>query len=143
MYCSIEDAWGKDFNQDSKDVDSDKPKEFKQNEYKVRETFDTSDSESSINFKQRKKLHKQYLKLHEMFGDEEKENKVCLAVNTHINTCSICRNRYLKRIEDETNSFSLPSISSIINKLNKNSDAVTIFLICIMILLIIKLFNKN
>mgnify|MGYP003385916642 CR=1 FL=1 len=142
MYCTIEDAWGQDFNQDAKDVDSDKPKEFIDQEYKLKETFD---SETNSEPKQRKNLHKQYLKLKEMFDDSEKESKVCLAVNTHINTCSICRNRYLKRMNEHSSmptmpSFSIPSISQL---MHRNSDAVTIFLICIMILLIIKLFNKN
>lgn len=143
MYCSIEDAWGSDFNRESKPVESDKPAKLNTKSNKsisVRENFnDTTETDVE------QQLYDQYLKLKNKFDNDDK-NKVCNAVNKHIKTCATCRARYLQAQQSAqtSNQFSLnlPSVSSITNKLNENSDAVTLILICILILLIIKLFNK-
>jgi hypothetical protein len=131
MYCSIEDAWGSDFNNDVKSVDSDKSEEFKAREYKL--------DESPVN---ERKQYMQYMQLKEKFGNPENhDDKVCIAVNTHINKCATCRARYMKNLQRP--SISISTISEqIMEKINNNSDTVTLILICIMILLIIKLFNK-
>ena len=79
--------------------------------------------------------------LKEKFGQNEKgiDDKVCIAVNTHINQCATCRARYLK----QSVPFSISrTIEEVLSKFQTNSDTVTVILICIMILLIIKLFNR-
>ena len=131
MYCSIDDAWGSDFNKDSKYSDSDKTEEFKQREYTLTESSDESANRSE------KQAYSQYMKLRERFGEDE--DKVCIAVNTHINKCATCRARYLSSIQRPS---LLPSIDTIMEKINNNSDTITIILICIMILLIVKLFKS-
>lgn len=133
MYCSIDDAWGSDFNKDSKYSDSDKTEEFKQREYTLTESSDDSANKSE------KQAYTQYMKLRERFGDGESEDKVCIAVNTHINKCATCRARYLASIERPS---ILPSMNTIMEKIHNNSDTITIMLICVMILLIIKLFRS-
>ena len=131
MYCSIDDAWGSDFNRDSKNIDSDKSEEFKQREYKMPESSDETESQSYM----------QYMKLKERFGTEE--DKVCIAVNTHINKCPTCRARYMNAQKSALKSTSsLPSLSTIVDKFHEHSDAITILLICIMIILIVKLFRS-
>lgn len=127
MFCTIQDAWGSDFN-DGKSTDSeksDKSDEFHKREYKM----PSSDSES--------KDYVQYMKLKERFNTGD--DKVCVAVNTHINQCPACKSRYLKKQE----SFILPTVNDIMNKLRENADAMTLILICVLILLIVKLFASN
>jgi len=122
MFCSIEDAWGSDFDNDGKSLDSDKSEEFRAREYKQ---------------------YSQYMKLKEKFGQHDVptyDDKVCIAVNTHINKCSVCRARYLQQQKPTIDLSQF--MNSIVEKFHANSDAITLILICIMILLIIKLFNK-
>ena len=140
MYCSIEDAWGSDFNKEIKSTESEKPTEFKKTKVNITEKFDNYDSEKISE----RQLYDQYLKLKNKFNNDE-NNKVCDAVQKHIASCPTCQARYMKSSIPSINNFSLniPSTESIMNKLNENSDAVTLFLICLLILLIIKLFNKN
>lgn len=116
MFCTIEDAWGSDFN-DGKSTESDKSEEFSRNE---------------------RNDYMQYMKLKEKF-DNDATNKVCVAVNTHINQCPACKARYLKKQEH----FTLPSISGFLDKLRDNSDVMVIILLCVLILLILKLFTSN
>jgi len=135
MFCSIEDAWGSDFDNDGKSLDSDKSEEFRAREYTMTESSDNSKSES--------KQYSQYMKLKEKFGQHyvpTYDDKVCIAVNTHINKCSVCRARYLQQQKPTIDLSQF--MNSIVEKFHANSDAITLILICIMILLIIKLFNK-
>ena len=127
MFCTIEDAWGSDFN-DGKSTESDmsnKSDEFRRREYKA----PSSDSE--------RKDYVQYMKLKEKFNTED--DKVCVAVNTHINQCPACKARYLKKQEH----FELPTVNDMMNKLRENSDAMILVLLCILILLIVKLFASK
>lgn len=125
MFCTIEDAWGSDFN-DGKSTESD---DFNRNEYKM------PDSEES---KVERKEYMQYMKLKEKF-DNDTTNKVCVAVNTHINQCPACKARYLGNKEH----FTLPSISGFLDNLRVNSDVMVIVLLCLLILLIVKLFTSK
>ena len=141
MYCSIDDAWGSDFNRDSKNIDSDKSEEFRQREYKMLES--SEDNTESQNNTERQE-YAQYMKLKERFGEGEHEDKVCIAVNTHINKCPICRAKYLNAQKSALKSPlpSLPSLSTFVDKFHENSDAITVLLICIMIILMVKLFKS-
>ena len=123
MFCTIEDAWGSDFN-DGKSTESD---DFNKNEYKL----DSEDKTQSRN------EYVQYMKLKEKF-DNESTNKVCVAVNTHINQCPACRARYLKKEQ-----FTLPSINDFLDRMNVSSYVIVMTLLCLLILLIIKLFSTN
>lgn len=123
MFCTIEDAWGSDFN-DGKSTESD---DFSRNEYKM------PDSEES---KGERKEYMQYMKLKEKF-DNESTNKVCVAVNTHINQCPACKARYL---ENQREHFTLPSF---LDNIHVNSDIMVIVLLCLLILLIVKLFTSS
>lgn len=127
MFCTIEDAWGSDFN-DGKSTESEvsnKSDEFRRREYKS----PSSDTE--------KKEYVQYMKLKEKFMTED--DKVCVAVNTHINQCPACKARYLRKQEY----FDLPTINDMMTKLRDNSDAMILVLLCVLILLIVKLFSSK
>lgn len=115
--CSLEDAWGSDFAEDKS----------------------TESEGSSISQSTDKREYMQYMRLKEKF--DSGDDKVCIAVNTHLNKCHSCRERFL-RDKQPYQTINLPSIQSILKMFRENSDAIIIILICILILLIAKLFRR-
>jgi len=117
-YCSIEDAWGPNFN-------------------KMSETDTESISSVSANSTGSKDEYRKFLNLKEKFDDTSNKG-MCLKVFTHINKCESCRNK-LSRMYNEENSIN-GICKGFMAKLKGNSDALTMVLIIILILLIFKVF---
>ena len=123
MYCSIEDAWGKDFNKLTTDSDNSKT--------------------SSISSNSHTDEYKNFIRLKEKFTDN---SVVCTQTFTHINKCPSCQEKLKKMYGinesfNNNNNININSISKIIlNKIKDNNDAVTLMLICFLIILLIKLF---
>lgn len=119
MYCSIEDAWGDDFNKHDSD----------------RMTSDSS--KSSVSSTNSRDDYRNYMRLKEKFANDT-ESAMCTQVMTHINTCKACQ---AKLKEMYTNEFSINNISkNVMSKIKENNDSITLLLICFLIVLLVKLF---
>ena len=117
-YCSVEDAWGPDFN---------------------KRTESETDSMSSVsaNSTESKDECRKFLRLKEKFTDGS-DDAMCLKIFTHINKCESCRNKLLRMHSEEN---SLNSIcKGIMGKMKSNSDVLTSVLVFILMLLVIKVF---
>ena len=117
-YCSVEDAWGPNFN-------------------KGTESETDSMSSISANTSESKEDYRKFLRLKEKFTDNS-DDAMCLKVLTHINKCETCRKKLMSMYNEDN---SLNSIcKGVMNKMKSNSDVLTLFLVVILILLIIKVF---
>jgi len=152
MFCTLEDAWGeKNFNNKQIFKESDKPDSFAKNEYSNLSEHFSNNNSSISNNNDKNNMYKQYMELKEMFSNDQIEqnivenhtaSKVCIALDNHIMNCNHCRNKYLNN-----NKFNFKSpdfnMSTIMNSLKTNKDAVTIFLLGLLVLLLLQLFSKN
>jgi hypothetical protein len=119
-YCSVEDAWGSDFNKRSES-----------------ETDTMSSVSASANSTESRDEYRKFLRLREKFTDNS-DDAACLKIFTHINKCESCRKKLLTMHGEEN---SLNSIcKGIMGKMKNNSDVLTLGLVFILILLIIKVF---
>ena len=122
MYCSVEDAWGSDFN--------------KHNTNTTESEESKTSSISSVNSREE---YRTFIKLKEKFG-QDTDSLLCTQTMTHINKCKVCQEK-IKEMYSSNNTFNINSISrNIMDYIKDNNDAVTLILICFLIVLLVKLF---
>lgn len=123
MYCSIEDAWGDDFNKHSNGSESEST---------------ITNSASSVNSREE---YKSFLKLKEKFGNDNNSStnvQLCTQTMTHINTCKVCQEKLKEMYQSDLNINNI--CKNIMTTIKENNDVVTLVLICFLIILLIKLF---
>lgn len=119
-YCSVEDAWGPNFNKGSGS-----------------ETETDSMSSVSGGSTASRDDYKKFLHLKERF-DDNGDDALCLKVFTHINKCESCRNKLLSMHNTENSLNGM--CKGIMSNMKNNSDVLTLFLVVILVLLVIKVF---
>lgn len=117
MYCGINEAWGFDFNSET--------------------TINNNNNNNSDDYNK-------YLNLKERFENNVDTNKekICSAVEEHCKNCIFCKSRMMK--DSLSGSFQdiIEKFKDLLESILSNKDLVTLILVCILILLILKLFNK-